>query len=155
VGGGDLARSCAKTGETSATAQITIKREVPGISLTSSSIKPQNRSQACWILHQPRESTAARLADAHGGILQVVTQIAGALLGLVLFAAAFIFTSLVFAIAAAGALILWGWVMWRTRHARRAANEAARDRGAVIEGEYVVDRDEQGPTDRVPGDPCT
>jgi hypothetical protein len=87
--------------------------------------------------------------------LQVVTQIAGALLGLVLFAAAFIFTSLVFAIAAAGALILWGWVMWRTRHARRAANEAARDRGAVIEGEYVVDRDEQGPTDRVPGDPCT
>jgi FtsH-binding integral membrane protein len=86
--------------------------------------------------------------------LQVVTQIAGALFGLVLFAAAFIFTSLVLAVAAAGALILWGWILWRTRHARRAADRTAgRGETLVIEGEYVVDRDESGPAGKDPKDP--
>ena len=96
------------------------------------------------------------LADTFGGILRALTRIAGALLGLVLFAAAFIFTSLVLAIAAVGALILWGWVMWRARRATRAANHRAnRDRGVVIEGEYVVDRDEDGPEGKAPEDTRT
>jgi len=76
--------------------------------------------------------------------LQALTQIAGVLVGLVLFAAAFIFASLILALAALGALLLWGWVMWRTRQARRAAGRASDRRGSlVIEGEYVVDREER------------
>jgi len=71
--------------------------------------------------------------------LHVITRIAGALLGLVLFAAAFVFTSLILATAAVGALALWAWVMWRARHASSAAE---RGQSVVIEGEYVV-HDEQ------------
>ncbi|MGB5080670.1 MAG: hypothetical protein WBO23_08000 [Burkholderiales bacterium] len=85
--------------------------------------------------------------------MQALTRIAGALFGLVFFAAAFIFTSLVLAIAAAGALMLWSWILWRTRHERRAAGRAAeRGEKLVIEGEYVVDRNEGGPAGRDPKD---
>jgi len=85
--------------------------------------------------------------------LHTFTQLAGALLGLAFFVAAFIFTSILLAIAAAGALILWCWIMWRTRHARRAAGRAAKNGEAlVIEGEYVVDRDENGPRGKDPED---
>jgi len=86
--------------------------------------------------------------------LKTLTRIAGALLGFALFAAALIFTSLLLAVAALGALMLWGWILWRTRHARRAAGRAAeRGETLVIEGEYVVDRDERGPEGGEPKDP--
>jgi len=77
--------------------------------------------------------------------LQKLTQIASALFGLVLFAAALIFTSLILAVAAVGALVLWGWIMWRSRHARRTGRATERGEKLVIEGEYVVDRDEGEP----------
>jgi FtsH-binding integral membrane protein len=59
-------------------------------------------------------------------------------LGIALLIAAFFFASIIFAIAAILALIIWGWLMWRTRHLRR---EMERAEGSVIEGEYRVERE--------------
>lgn len=60
--------------------------------------------------------------------------------GIVLAIAALIFASVVLALAAAVAIIVGGWLWWRTRHIRRElrrqADEAQRREGAVIEGEY-------------------
>lgn len=63
-------------------------------------------------------------------------RIAGAVLGVVLFVAAFIFASVILAVAGAIALLLGGWLWWRTRDLRKAA---ARAEGSVIEGEYRVE----------------
>ena len=59
-------------------------------------------------------------------------------IGLVLFVLAFIFASVIFAVAATLALLVWGWLMWRTRGLRREARKA---QGTVIEGEYRVERE--------------
>jgi hypothetical protein len=60
--------------------------------------------------------------------------------GIVLAIAALIFASVVLALAAAVAIVVGGWLWWRTRHIRRElrrqAGEAQRREGAVIEGEY-------------------
>ena len=63
---------------------------------------------------------------------------AGAIVGIVLLVAAFVFASVIIAVAAILALIIWGWLMWRTRHLRRDFERAD---GAVIEGEYRVERE--------------
>ncbi len=63
-------------------------------------------------------------------------RIIGALLGIALFAAAFIFASIFLAFAAALALVIWGWLWWRTRRIRRELREHEE---AVIEGEYRVE----------------
>jgi len=42
------------------------------------------------------------------------------------------------AIAATLALVIWGWLWWRTREIRRAAGEGD---NVVIEGEYRVERE--------------
>jgi len=74
--------------------------------------------------------------------METLTRIAGALLGIALFIAAFIFTSVILAVAAVFAVIVWGWLMWRTRHLRRAVDRAAKEgEGVVIEGEYRVERE--------------
>lgn len=70
--------------------------------------------------------------------MNILQRIAGAVLGVVLFVAAFIFASVILAVAGAIALLLWGWLWWRTRDLRRAAQHA---KGAVIEGEYRVERE--------------
>jgi hypothetical protein len=63
--------------------------------------------------------------------------------GLVLTIAALIFASVILAVAAAIAIVLGGWLWWRTRHVRRElrrvdleAREGRRADGAVVEGEY-------------------
>jgi len=63
--------------------------------------------------------------------------------GLVLTAAALIFASVILAVAAAIAIVLGGWLWWRTRHVRRElrrvdleAREGRRADGTVVEGEY-------------------
>jgi hypothetical protein len=63
--------------------------------------------------------------------------------GLVLTIAALIFASMILAVAAAIAIVLGGWLWWRTRHVRRElrrvdleAREGRRAGGAVVEGEY-------------------
>ena len=90
--------------------------------------------------------------------MEQLKRIAGALLGIALFIAAFIFASVILAVAAVLALIVWGWLMWRTRHLRRAVEEAAQRAaregaaGEVFEGEYRVEREvrriDTGPGDR-------
>lgn len=63
---------------------------------------------------------------------------AGALVGLVFLVLAFVFASVIFAVAAILALMIWGWLMWRTRHLRR---DLERQQGTVVEGEYRVERE--------------
>lgn len=66
---------------------------------------------------------------------------AGIVVGIVLLVLAFVFASVIFAVAAILALMVWGWLMWRTRHLRR---DLERGEGAVIEGEYRVEREVRG-----------
>jgi len=68
----------------------------------------------------------------------LLQRIVGAMLGIALFVAAFIFASVLLAIAATAALLIWGWLWWRTREIRRAAREGD---NVVIEGEYRVERE--------------
>jgi hypothetical protein len=63
---------------------------------------------------------------------------AGVVVGIVFLVLAFVFASVIFAVAAILALMIWGWLMWRTRHLRR---DLARGDGTVIEGEYRVERE--------------
>lgn len=70
--------------------------------------------------------------------MNVLQRVVGLVVGIALLIAAFIFASVIFAVAAVLALIIWGWLMWRTRHLRR---EMERAEGSVIEGEYRVERE--------------
>jgi cobalamin biosynthesis protein CobD/CbiB len=63
---------------------------------------------------------------------------AGVLVGIVLLVAAFVFASVILAVAAFLALIIWGWLLWRTRHLRR---DLRRGDATIIEGEYRVERE--------------
>jgi hypothetical protein len=64
----------------------------------------------------------------------------GLLIGLALLAAALVFTSIVLALAAAFAIVIGGWLWWRTRELRR---RASREGGVTIEGEYREQREER------------
>jgi uncharacterized membrane protein len=64
----------------------------------------------------------------------VVQRVLGAVLGVALFVAAFVFASVLFAVLAVAALLLWGWLWWRSRNLPKAPRG-----GAVIEGEYRVE----------------
>ena len=68
----------------------------------------------------------------------LLQRILGAVIGVVLFIAAFFFASVILAVAATLALVIWGWLWWRTREIRRAAREGD---NVVIEGEYRVERE--------------
>jgi hypothetical protein len=70
--------------------------------------------------------------------LSLFQRIAGVALGLVLFALAFVFASVILAAAAVLALGVWGWLWWKTRELRKRAAQAE---GTVIEGEYRVERE--------------
>jgi len=67
-------------------------------------------------------------------------RILGAALGIALFVLAFIFASVILAVAGGIALGIWAWLAWKTRGIRR---EMERSQGAVVEGEYRVERDVQ------------
>lgn len=58
--------------------------------------------------------------------------------GMVFLVLAFVFASVIFAVAAILALMIWAWLMWRTRHLRR---DLERAHGTVVEGEYRVERE--------------
>lgn len=68
----------------------------------------------------------------------LLLRVLGVMLGIAMFVAAFIFASVILAIVVAAALVIWGWVWWRTRDLRRAMREGE---SVVIEGEYRVERD--------------
>ena len=74
--------------------------------------------------------------------MNLLQRVVGAALGVLLFIAAFIFASVIFAVVAALALLVWGWLLWRTR------NLPKRSRGTVIEGEYRVEREVRRLDDR-------
>jgi len=61
--------------------------------------------------------------------------------GMVFLVLAFVFASVIFAVAAILALMIWGWLMWRTRHLRR---DLERQQGTVVEGEYRIEREVRG-----------
>jgi len=67
-----------------------------------------------------------------------VQRFLGFVLALALTAAALVFASVILAFAAAIALVLGGWLWWRTRQLRR---DLERSSGTVIEGEYRVERE--------------
>jgi hypothetical protein len=64
----------------------------------------------------------------------LVQRVAGAALGVVLFIAAVVFASVILAIAAVFAFLVWVWLWWRTRNLPKRAGD-----GVVIEGEYRVE----------------
>ena len=70
--------------------------------------------------------------------MNVLQRVIAVVVGMVFLVLAFIFASVIFAVAAILALMIWGWLMWRTRHLRR---DLARGKGSVIEGEYRVERE--------------
>lgn len=70
--------------------------------------------------------------------MNLIQRIAGIAIGLVLFVLAFIFASVILAVAGGIALGVWAWLAWKTRGLRR---EAAKGDGSVIEGEYRVERE--------------
>ncbi len=70
-------------------------------------------------------------------------RVAGTVLGVLLFVAALILASVVFAGVAGIALVVWAWLLWRTRHLPRRVPGARAPgaAGTVIEGEYRVERE--------------
>ena len=73
--------------------------------------------------------------------MNLLQRIAGIALGLILFVLAFIFASVILAVAGGIALGVWAWLAWKTRGVRREAARARPGEGSVIEGEYKVERE--------------
>jgi hypothetical protein len=77
-------------------------------------------------------------------LLTFLQRLGGVLVAIALTIAALIFASVILAVAAAVAIVLGGWLWWRTRDVRRelrrrnleSAAGIERAEGAVIEGEY-------------------
>lgn len=78
-----------------------------------------------------------------GRVQETLGRLLVPLAALVVGVVAFMFSLVVVAGLAAVGLLLWGWIMWRTRdlrremRARQAEVSAAGSGGAVIDGEYV------------------
>lgn len=70
--------------------------------------------------------------------MNLIQRIAGIAIGLVLFVLAFLFASVILAVAGGIALGVWAWLWWKTRELRREAQKAE---SSVIEGEYRVERE--------------
>jgi uncharacterized membrane protein HdeD (DUF308 family) len=66
-------------------------------------------------------------------MMGVLQRVVGAVLGLLLLAAALVFTSLILGALLAAGIVVYGWLWWRSRG--RIPRGPARG-GAVIEGEY-------------------
>ena len=72
--------------------------------------------------------------------MNLVLRIAGFVVGLALFVLAFLFASMILAVAVGIGLGVWAWFAWKTRKLRREMKQAD---GAVVEGEYRVEREVQ------------
>ena len=73
--------------------------------------------------------------------MELLQRIVGAVLGILLFVAAFVFASFVVAAVAAFALVIWGWLWWRTRKLR---SELDRGERVIIDGNYRIEREVHG-----------
>jgi len=68
-------------------------------------------------------------------------RILGFALGVVLFALALVFASVLALVAGVAVVVLWVYLYWRERMLGRQVPRPARPGSAVIEGEYRVERD--------------
>ena len=75
--------------------------------------------------------------------MNLLLRVAGAVLGVLLFVLAFVFASVIFAVVAVLALVLWAFLLWRTRNLPRREAGTPGVTGTVIEGEYRVEREER------------
>jgi ABC-type bacteriocin/lantibiotic exporter with double-glycine peptidase domain len=75
--------------------------------------------------------------------MTLLQRILGALVGIVLVVVGLVFAWMVLVVAAALALVIWGWLWWRTRELRRAVERGERRGGVIVEGEYRVEREER------------
>ena len=73
--------------------------------------------------------------------MELFQRIVGAVLGILLFVAAFVFASFLLAAVAAFALVIWGWLWWRTRKLR---SDIERGEQVIIDGNYRIEREVQG-----------
>ncbi len=73
--------------------------------------------------------------------MELLQRIVGVVLGILLFVAAFVFASFLLAAVVAFALVIWGWLWWRTRKLRR---DLEREGNVVIDGEYRIEREIRG-----------
>jgi hypothetical protein len=87
--------------------------------------------------------------------MPLLQRLVGILVAIPLLVAAFLFAWVVFIVAVAAALVLGAWFWWKTRHVRRAMEQHAaqpprQSGGAVIEGEYRVERGEIHANEKLP-----
>jgi len=68
----------------------------------------------------------------------LVQRLLGALIGIALLVTAFFVASVLLAVVAVVALLVWAWILWRTRNLPRPP---ARGAGDVIEGEFRIERE--------------
>jgi hypothetical protein len=66
----------------------------------------------------------------------ILTRIVAVIVGLALFAGAFVFSVVFFAAAFTIAVLVWGYVLWKTRHLRRQVRQRVYE-GDVIEGTVI------------------
>lgn len=78
-------------------------------------------------------------------------RILGFALGVVLFALALVFASVLALVAGVAVIVLWIYLYWRARLLARRAPPPRRPGAVVIDGEYRVERDEAGAG---PGEPA-
>jgi hypothetical protein len=68
-------------------------------------------------------------------------RILGFAFGVVLFALALVFASVLALVAGVAVIVLWVYLYWRARMLGRKAPRSPRPGAAVIEGEYRIERD--------------
>ena len=76
----------------------------------------------------------------------LLTRILAVVIGLALFVGAFLFSVVLFAAAFAVGVLVWGYVLWKTRHLRRQAPQRMDDRD-VIEGTVISSETVSRPSD--------
>jgi hypothetical protein len=81
------------------------------------------------------------------------------IIGLAVLLLAFMFSLVIVAVLAAGGLIVWGWLWWKTRALRQQMREQVapasegnvqRDNGRIIEGEIIRDSSPAKPPEEPP-----
>jgi membrane protein implicated in regulation of membrane protease activity len=73
----------------------------------------------------------------------VIGRIFGFALGVVLFAVALVFASVLALVAGVVVIVLWIYLSWRMRALQKEARRGGQSGTVVIEGDYRVERDDQ------------
>lgn len=73
----------------------------------------------------------------------MIGRIFGFALGIVLFAVALVFASVLALVAGVVVIVLWIYLYWRMRALQKEAGSDGQSGAVVIEGDYRVERDDQ------------